>query len=105
MDNFLEIKTVTPGSSAEKFGLLPKDIILSINDKIIYTTPDVIELLWTKMPGDILNFKLYRDNEIKNIQLTLGRTDPKDPTFKIKPKQKPEEEVKPKEKEFNSGPR
>ena len=105
MDNFLEIKTVTPGSSAEKFGLLPKDIILSINDKIIYTTPDVIELLWTKMPGDILNFKLYRDNEIKNIQLTLGRTDPKDTTFKIKPKQTPEEEVKPKEKEFNLGPR
>ena len=41
------------------------------------------------------------DNEIKNIQLTLGRTDPKDTTFKIKPKQTPEEEVKPKEKEFN----
>jgi hypothetical protein len=57
------------------------------------------------MPGDILNFKLYRDNEIKNIQLTLGRTDPKDTKFKIKPKQTPEEEVKPKEKEFNLGPR
>ena len=106
LDNFLEIKSLTPNSSAEKFGLLPKDIIISINDKPIYTTPDVIELLWTKMPGDVLNFKVYRDNKFKNVELTLGRKEVVDEVFKIKPKQTPqEEEVKPKEKEFNTGPR
>jgi len=99
IDNFLEIKTVTPGSSAEKFGLLPKDIIISINENPISTTPDVIELLWTKMPGDVLNFKVYRDNALKDIALTLGRKDVVDDTFKIKPKEKE------KEKEFNIGPR
>ena len=95
MDNLMQIKSVFPDSPAEKFGLLPNDLIVSINDKNIYSTPDVIELLWTKMPGDVLKIKIYRDEEFKNIELLLGRKDVVDEVFKVKPK----------DEEFNFGPR
>ena len=72
VNHYLEIKKVTVDSPAEHFGLLAGDIIISIDDKDIDMVPDVIELLWDKNPGDMISFKVYRNNEYHTITVVLG---------------------------------
>ena len=78
VDHYLEIKEVTKNSPAEQFGLLEGDIIVSIDDNKIQTVPNVIELLWTLNPGDLISFKVYRGNEYQTIAVVLG-TNKKEP--------------------------
>jgi|TARA_R110000744_G_scaffold122325_2_gene227304 serine protease Do len=77
IDHFLEIKETTKNSSAERFGLLANDIIVSIDDKNIQLVPDVIKLLWERNPGDQISFKVYRKGEYKTINVVLAKVEPK----------------------------
>jgi S1-C subfamily serine protease len=76
VDHLLEIKEVIVDSPAYRFGLLAGDIIVSIDGKDIQVVPQVIELLWQRNPGDQLEFKVYRNNEYKIIDLVLGTIKP-----------------------------
>lgn len=75
----LEIKEVVSGSPAEHFGIQTGDIITKVEGQELSTTPEVIEILWTKMPGDDLQIELYRDGEIKTITLVLDQSAPAEP--------------------------
>ena len=75
----LEIKEVNAGSPAEHFGIQSGDIITKVEGQEVSTTPEVIEVLWTKMPGDELEIELYRDGEILTITIILDQSAPADP--------------------------
>ena len=75
----LEIKEVNAGSPAEHFGIQSGDIITKVEGLEVSTTPEVIELLWTKMPGDELEIELYRDGEILTITIILDQSAPAEP--------------------------
>ena len=79
LNQFLEIKEVSKGSSAERFGLKAKDLILKIDGYYIEVVPNVIEVLWQRNPGDEIIFEIYRDGEIIEVPVILGR----DPTIEI----------------------
>ena len=75
----LEIKEVTAGTPAEHFGLQTGDIITKVEGQELSTTPEVIEILWTKMPGDELEIEVYRDGEILTITIILDQSAPAEP--------------------------
>jgi S1-C subfamily serine protease len=75
----LEIKEVTAGTPAEHFGLQSGDIITKVEGQELSTTPEVIEILWTKMPGDELEIEVYRDGEILTITIILDQSAPAEP--------------------------
>lgn len=83
--SFLEIKEVVEGSSAERFGLLPGDIIISIDGVKVEASPDVIEFLWGKMPGDVIVVEVWRTNNKKEqlhyINVTLDAMEPSSDLF------------------------
>ena len=71
-----EIKEVIMGSPAYRFGLMAGDIIVSIDSVEIQVIPHVIELLWQRNPGDQVQFKVYRNNEYKIVDVVLGTIEP-----------------------------
>jgi S1-C subfamily serine protease len=83
--SFLEIKEVVEGSPAERFGLLHGDILISIDGVKVESSPDVIEFLWGKMPGDVVVFEVWRTNnnkgQLQYINLTLDALEPSSELF------------------------
>lgn len=76
LDHYLEIVEVIVDSPAYRFGLLAGDIIVSIDDKDIQVVPQVIELLWQRIPGDQIRFNVYRNGAYQTIDLVLGKAGP-----------------------------
>lgn len=63
---------VISGSPAEKAGLRPWDVIRRINDKDIYSTEDVTDLISGMEPGDEIWITIARGTRVDMIKLTLG---------------------------------
>ncbi len=68
----LEVKAIVPNSSAERFGIYAGDLIVEVDGQPTRYTPDVIEILWTKNPGDSMSIKLIRNGSLVDIDLILG---------------------------------
>jgi S1-C subfamily serine protease len=77
--SILEIKEVIADSPAHHYGVQTGDIITKVDGVEISVTPEVIEVLWTKMPGDELDLEIYRDGEIITITIVLGQSAPAEP--------------------------
>ena len=73
LDSGVYIDNVTINSSAANSGLVKGDIILKIDDKLIYTMNDIKEYIYTKNPGDIIKIEYKRGNNTNTINLTLGK--------------------------------
>lgn len=63
---------VVQKSPAAVAGILPGDLIISVNDEEINQSKTLGELLLPYKKGDILEVKLERKEEVKVIKLTLG---------------------------------
>lgn len=74
--SILEIKEVSAGTPAEHFGIQTGDIITKVDGIEVSVMPEVIEVLWTKMPGDELELEIYRDEEIITITIVLDQAAP-----------------------------
>ena len=59
-DKKLAIQTITPGSPAEKAGILPGDVILSIDGKNLKSVMELVHYLQTKRFGDTCNVAVDR---------------------------------------------
>ena len=71
----LYITQVMENSAAEALGLLPGDILLSINGSSI-TTPESLQTLIAGYSlGETMELIIYRAGRQYSFQLTLGRTD------------------------------
>ena len=73
LDSGVYIDNVTINSSAANSGLVKGDIILKIDDKLIYTMNDIKEYIYTKNPGDIIKIEYKRGNNTNTVNLTLGK--------------------------------
>lgn len=69
----LLIKSVQEGSIADYGGLVPDDIILQVDGKDINNFDDLIEVRDESRVGQVLQFKIMRDGEIKNLPVKLRK--------------------------------
>ena len=65
-------KAVTPGSAAEKAGLMENDIILEFNGEKITLGNSLSKLIQKYSPGDVVTLKILRGKEEKTLTATLG---------------------------------
>jgi S1-C subfamily serine protease len=68
----LEVDDVAAGSPAERFGLRPKDVIISANGKPLKSIEDFVGLMQGLNAGDSVLFKIERDGWKSDVRLTLG---------------------------------
>lgn len=67
----LFISQVQKGSGAEAAGLQVEDMIIAVDGKHVNSTSEVNEIRDEKKPGDKLTFKILRDGETMEIDVTL----------------------------------
>lgn len=73
-DSVIQIQSLTPDGAAEKSGLLVGDVIIKFDNELIVATPDVIEILWNKYPGDEVDIMVLRDGQLVTQKLILQGT-------------------------------
>ncbi len=69
------VSDVVDGSPAEKAGLKDGDIILKVDDKDITSSDHLTMIIGSKMPDEKVKLKVWRDNKMKDITVTLGERD------------------------------
>lgn len=62
---------VTPGSPAEAAGLRVNDIVTQIADQPFTTIINALDQVAETQPGTVLNFKVYRNNKLLDIPVTI----------------------------------
>ena len=66
------VSEVVKGSSAEKAGIDQYDVIVEMNGQKIENSIDLRQYLYNETDiGDTLKIKVYRQGQMKEIQLTL----------------------------------
>lgn len=73
LDSGVYIEAVTTNSPAASCGLVKGDIILKIDDRLIYTMNDIKEYIYTKNPGESIRIEYRRGNNTNTVNLTLGK--------------------------------
>lgn len=63
---------LSQGGAAQKGGMKSGDVIVSFDGKEITTDDELIELIDAKKPGDVVEVKVYRDGEYKELDVTLS---------------------------------
>lgn len=66
------LETVIDNSAADQAGLQPGDVIVSVNDMEINTTPEFMEQVGRKRPGDKLQIRYVRNGNEKLASVTLS---------------------------------
>ncbi len=64
---------VTPGSPADKAGLVENDIILELNGQKITERTSLIELIAKYNPGDEVTLKIYHKGQEAALKIALGK--------------------------------
>ncbi len=67
------VSNVTPGSPAEKAGIMPEDLILAVNGKEVEDSSALVGAISTLAPGTSVKLKIFRAGSgEKTISVTLG---------------------------------
>ena len=64
---------IEDGGVSEKSGIIPGDIILSINDKPVRTNGEYISWMYNYRPGEEIKLNILRDNQELEIFVKLGK--------------------------------
>ncbi len=64
---------VTPGSPADKAGIMENDIILEVDGKKVNERNQLADLISGYKPGDEVSLKIYHKGDEKEIKVTLGK--------------------------------
>jgi hypothetical protein len=70
-DDGLRVTGTTAGSPAQKCGLLPGDVIVSLDGKTVRNIQDYAVLLFSHQPGEVIKVGVSRDGEILELTATL----------------------------------
>ena len=81
---------INPGSAAEKAGLKPGDIVLSIDGEKVIGSGDLVAKLYTHQPGDTVTLTVLRNGTQSDFAVTLQKLDEK--ALNPGANEKPEEE-------------
>ena len=68
----VRVASVTPGSSAEKAGILPGDVIISLGGSEVSSLKEYSEILKSFSPGDETEIAVLRGAEEKRMKIVLG---------------------------------
>lgn len=71
IESIVVVKELSDGMPAKDFGVKVGDIIVSINDKPVTVSGDLIESLWGFDPGDTIKLGVYRGDDIIYIEIPL----------------------------------
>ena len=63
---------VTPGSPADKAGLVENDIILEVGGKKVNSRNQLADLIAKYKPGDKIKLKVYHKGKVKDVEVQLG---------------------------------
>lgn len=66
------VQSVSPNSPAEKIGLQPYDVILSLDEQKLYSPRQLAQLVSSK-PAKQVNLKVVHQGQLKDIPVTLGK--------------------------------
>jgi serine protease Do len=66
------IAQITDGSPAEKAGLKPEDVVLSVDDVVVQDQTDLSRYVSGKSPGTTVRLKVLRSGDEKTVPVTLG---------------------------------
>jgi len=69
------VNNVQPGSPAEKAGIEPLDVILSVDGTRLNTSSDLPPLIGNKAPGTKVRLAVFREGRTRDIDVTLGQLD------------------------------
>ena len=70
----LAVKAVTPGSNAERAGLLPGDLLLAIDGEGLLDTFDLIYALKQKQPGSNGLLRLERQGQTLSVDMLFQKS-------------------------------
>lgn len=73
--NGVYIENVSPNGAAEDAGILPGDIIVSIDEKAVNTVSQLQEMIARKRPGDKVKVVVKRNSQEKSYSTTLKSTE------------------------------
>jgi serine protease Do len=90
------VQTVEKDGPAEKAGLLPQDIILKINGKVMDSNSDVVRTIANMAPGTKVTLNIWRKGATRDLSVTVGETPAEKTAVKVSDKKKEEKkEAKP----------
>lgn len=65
------VEEVTPTSGADGV-LLPDDVIIDFGGTAVATANDLLAVLGSRQPGDVVNLKALRSGQVVDLKITLG---------------------------------
>jgi S1-C subfamily serine protease len=83
------VSRVSPGSSAEKAGLQPGDVVTALDGKPVVNGPDLRNRVGLMPPGSKVELTVLRDGKEVKVSTTLGEAEVAE-TEKAKPEAKAE---------------
>ncbi|MBQ6371628.1 MAG: trypsin-like peptidase domain-containing protein [Oscillospiraceae bacterium] len=66
------VASVTEGAPAADAGLKENDIIFAVDGKTITTSGELVDVVTSKKPGDIITLSVYRDRQEMEIKVVIG---------------------------------
>jgi serine protease Do len=61
------IAGVLPRTPAEQAGLTAGDVVLTVDGQAVANRRELYSALWTHRPGDVLEFRVFRNNAVKHL--------------------------------------
>ncbi|HWJ10947.1 MAG TPA: trypsin-like peptidase domain-containing protein [Nocardioides sp.] len=69
------LDSISKATPAEKAGLKPEDVILAVNDQLVYASVDLIVAIRTYQPGARVEFTVERGGDTKKVSIVLAGKD------------------------------
>jgi len=69
------IAGVLPGAPGDRAGLKAGDVVLAVDDRRITGRHQLYEVLWTHQAGDLVTFRVFRNNEVKQVAVPSGNAE------------------------------
>jgi S1-C subfamily serine protease len=73
--NHVVIAGLLPGAPGEGAGLKPGDVILSVDGTGVSERRTLYAHLWTRRPGDIIQFRVFRNDRVREVAVRAGDAD------------------------------
>lgn len=63
---------VVPGGPAERAGLVPGDLILSVDGARVSSLTELYRAVWRRSAGETLSFRILRDDALRVVEVAAG---------------------------------